>query len=396
MIGKLDIIIANNSDTKTVNVPFKDTEPVYYIIERIRSKLGTKQDTLSRQELYINGKLIEDQQKSIGYYRIFGRTLTYRALDTIKSAMYRRTDTDLVHTSPDCHRLFHISNIGAVVEPLKGFSPETQRLFADEQIERTESHAWHSIGLVALAAPLALALRGGGAAYNVGTAAWICETAAWIGRTVASTGKTAAIPLNYSGAIGGAIIGDAVTWIGGTLFSDVSVASNVHKVDFSTSAPPGRVAAPGTNVECECACTPSHRVICIKTFGSLELPDTTFVCPNCNLHDMIVPVTVGFMSCKYRFHGIKRTGEQYTSDWVDVKDHDGYQLFDADKSTVWRRLAIESADLHACEDCTICLKPMESTDTLGCGHCFHTDCIANWTGPCPNCEFNKHLNTGFS
>ncbi|KAF9325711.1 hypothetical protein BGZ91_002271 [Linnemannia elongata] len=327
MIGKLDIIIASNSNTKSVNVPFKDTEPVYYILERVRSKLGASKEDITRQDLYVNGKLIEDQQKSIGYYRILGRTLTYQALDNVVFKIEVKTLTGRLYTFPNCHRLFRISDIKALIEPLERCRPEMQRIiFAGTQLE-----------------------DGGG------------------------------------GGI-----------IPGIVFSDVSNSSNVRKVKFSDRAPPGRIASPGTNVECNCACTPSHQVICAKKFGSLELVDTTFVCPNCGRHDRIVPATVGFMSCKYRFHGIKGTGEQYTSNWVDVKEHDCYQLFEADKSTVWRRLVIESVDRHACEECTICLEPLENFETLGCGHCFHTACIADWNGSCPNCGFNKHLTTGFS
>ncbi|KAF9154469.1 hypothetical protein BG015_000877 [Linnemannia schmuckeri] len=329
MIGKLNIIIAN-SNIKSVNVPFKDTEPVYYILERIRLKLGTKKEDIKRQDLFVNGKLIEDQQKSIGYYRIFGRTLTYRALINIVFTIEVRTLTGRVYTFPDYHRLFRISNIKALIEPLERCHPELQRLvFAGTQLD--DKKTWQDYNINEdTTFHLVLRLRGGGGGINPGI-----------------------------------------------IFSDVSNTSNVRKIEFSDRAPRGRIASPGTNVECNCACTPIHRVICAKKFGSLELVDTTFVCPNCDWYDRVVPVTVGFMSCKYRFHGIKGTGEQYTSDWVDVKDRDCYQLFEADKNTGWRRLMIESADRHACEEYTICLGPMQNFDTLGCGYCFHTACIAD-------------------
>ncbi|KAG0069136.1 hypothetical protein BGZ89_003477, partial [Linnemannia elongata] len=59
--------------------------------------------------------------------------------------------------------------------------------------------------------------------------------------------------------------------------------------------------------------------------------------------DRITPITVGFMQCKYRFHGIKLSGEQYTSDWRKVTKDDCYQVFKPDKQVHWRRLVIESA-----------------------------------------------------
>jgi ubiquitin len=175
-------------------------------------------------------------------------------------------------------------------------------------------------------------------------------------------------------------------------FSDVSETSNVRKVQFSDHAPPGRTVCHGTNIECKCVCT-SYRVICRKGFGTLELRDERFTCPNCNRSDHIVPDTVGFTSCKYRFHGIKATGEQYASSWKRVEADDCYQRFDPDKSTTWRRLIIESASLQDFDDCTICLRKLRTFDTLGCGHVFHSACIGRWNGSCPNCRYNRHLET---
>ncbi|KAK3806173.1 MAG: hypothetical protein J3R72DRAFT_481271 [Linnemannia gamsii] len=53
----------------------------------------------------------------------------------------------------------------------------------------------------------------------------------------------------------------------GIVFSDVSDTSNVRKVQFSQSAPGGRFAAPRISAECNCACTPTHEVICTKSYG---------------------------------------------------------------------------------------------------------------------------------
>ncbi|KAF9087944.1 hypothetical protein BGX29_000542, partial [Mortierella sp. GBA35] len=52
-----------------------------------------------------------------------------------------------------------------------------------------------------------------------------------------------------------------------------------------------------------------------RSLETIELAESTFKCPNCFKSDKIVPVTVRFMMCKYRFFGIKANGEQYTSDW---------------------------------------------------------------------------------
>ncbi|KAF9145266.1 hypothetical protein BGX21_006956, partial [Mortierella sp. AD011] len=146
---------------------------------------------------------------------------------------------------------------------------------------------------------------------------------------------------------------------GGFNFADVSNVSNVRKRKFSHDAPPGRTVSRGTNVECKCACTPNYRVICEKGFGLMELSEARLCCPNCNKSNKVTPVTVGFVRCKYRFHGIKENDEQYTSEWKEVKRDDFYQVFDPSKQSKWRRLVIESASLDASEECAICLERME-------------------------------------
>ncbi|KAF8924487.1 hypothetical protein BGZ47_003982, partial [Haplosporangium gracile] len=47
----------------------------------------------------------------------------------------------------------------------------------------------------------------------------------------------------------------------------------------------------------------------------------------------IVPVTFGFRTCQYRFIGIKKIGEQFTSEWTEVAKEDAYQQFAPDNQT---------------------------------------------------------------
>ncbi|KFH66737.1 ubiquitin C [Podila verticillata NRRL 6337] len=131
----------------------------------------------------------------------------------------------------------------------------------------------------------------------------------------------------------------------GLSFSDVSNPSNVRKVAFTSTAPPGRKAYWGTNLECRCVCTPGYLVICRQDFGSLDVSTASFKCPNCFRSDQLIPVTVGFVNCKYRFRGTKASGEKSISEWVTVAKADLYQLFDSNPQTVWYRLTIESASL---------------------------------------------------
>ncbi|KAF9172043.1 hypothetical protein BGX21_006359 [Mortierella sp. AD011] len=173
----------------------------------------------------------------------------------------------------------------------------------------------------------------------------------------------------------------------GVLSSDATDASSVRKLEFSSSAPSGRIASRGTNVECKCECTPGYRVICQKKIGFIELSKSRFTCPNCHRSDRITPVIVGFVRCKYRFHGIKTTGEQHTSDWREVREEDGYQLFSPSKQISWRRLVIESADLDTYDNCAICLKPMYDIARLNCGHRYHDQCFELWDCICPICRF---------
>ncbi|KAF9919848.1 hypothetical protein FBU30_010465 [Linnemannia zychae] len=80
MVAKLDVIIANTRyNVISVSVPYKDTEPIVFLLQRVRSQLGIKLEDIEHNDLYFNGKRVEDQQKSISYYRIYGRTLTYFA-----------------------------------------------------------------------------------------------------------------------------------------------------------------------------------------------------------------------------------------------------------------------------------------------------------------------------
>ncbi|KAF9092230.1 hypothetical protein BGX29_010562 [Mortierella sp. GBA35] len=184
----------------------------------------------------------------------------------------------------------------------------------------------------------------------------------------------------------------------GVLFADVSDTNNIKKVNFSNEAPPGRVAVPGTNIECRCACTPSYLVISRFGFGITEVSKGQYLCPRCYKADRTVPVTVGFTECKYRFHGLKSSsGEQFTSEWTTVLDEDCYQRLDPGNQTSWSRLVIESMALKGEEGCVICLEellggPEEVQEE--CGHRLHKECVKRWSGPCPHCRFNRHLLTG--
>ncbi|KAG2219725.1 hypothetical protein INT45_006057 [Circinella minor] len=148
----------------------------------------------------------------------------------------------------------------------------------------------------------------------------------------------------------------------------------------------------GTNIEIECECTPSHRVIYNKGIGIYELGNSFTQCPNCHRTN-VKPITVGFAKCQYRIHGVKEDGTEFKSDWKEVTDKDAYQRYDPSDQVSWKRLGIESKDLNAQTkdpSCTICLEDVVFMKTsLPCGHQFHTSCISRWKLTCPNCRASR-------
>lgn len=178
----------------------------------------------------------------------------------------------------------------------------------------------------------------------------------------------------------------------GVPFANVSDTSAVHKHEFSKSAPKGRVCEPGANIECMCECTPDYPVISPQQIGTIELSVSRFKCPNCEKEDTAVPITVGFVECRYWFHGIKENGDQYSSKWKDMTKEDCYQLFDANKQATWRQLIIETTVLSTSDVCPICLEAMSEAERLECGHRFHSVCFEQWKS-CPKCLYNQHMIT---
>ncbi|KAG2219604.1 hypothetical protein INT45_004855 [Circinella minor] len=173
-----------------------------------------------------------------------------------------------------------------------------------------------------------------------------------------------------------------------TMFADVSDSEGIRRFTYSDDAPKGRTVINGTNIEVECKCTPTYRVIYNKGMGLYELGNSFTQCPNCHSTN-VKAITVGFASCQYRIHGVKEDGTEFKSDWKKVSDEDAYQRYDPSDQVLWKRLGIESKDIDEETEgpcCTICLENIKDITTLPCSHQFHTSCISRWKLTCPNCR----------
>ncbi|KAF9079363.1 hypothetical protein BGX23_004253 [Mortierella sp. AD031] len=287
MVATLDIIIAN-SPCQTVTIPYEPHESVFYVLQPIRAAIGSSEDDKDHDDLFVD-------DMCLSYDRDLGHTITYRSSNSRPQTGEEMPIQVKTLTGRLLNLVYHpdmlVEQVKAMVEEVEGIPVDQQRLnFAGQQLE--DKFTLQSL----------------------------------------------------QGGVGGA--GRAPP---GTTFSDVSDTSQTCKVWFAQIPSPGRWIYVGTNIECNCACTPTHQVVCQMNLGIVELNKAIFKCPNCLQSDWIVPVTVGFAQCKYRFHGLKTTGEHYISKWKTVRESDCYQVFGPDEGIVWVRLIIESAKLDECD-----------------------------------------------
>ncbi|KAF9130348.1 hypothetical protein BGX30_013554 [Mortierella sp. GBA39] len=351
MSTTLNIINANSGPDEAITVPYIHNEPIYALLKRIQATFfsnGSMSNT--RGDLYLNGKRLKDRTKTLAHYRIFGRTLTYHVLSAQPNgrcpfSIQVITPTGKI-TPLICHPHTFVEDVKDMIQEKERVADDQQTItYAGMQLEDSRMLQFYGI----------------------------------------SAGSTLHVALPRS----------CTVTLPGILYLDNKVGTHmgVRKIRFSQNASRGRVPNIGTNVECECKCTPGPIVIVQKGLGTFEITKATLTCPNCGKSDKIVPVAFGFLKCKYRYHGIQASdGAQFTSDWEEVHADDRYHLVNADiKRAGWRRLVVESAGLHQYGPCTICLEPLRQCETLVCGHQFHSVCAKKWKGFCPNCQNNRHL-----
>ncbi|KAF9086074.1 hypothetical protein BGX29_001585 [Mortierella sp. GBA35] len=227
MVDNLDIIIANSTG-QTVNVPYKSDEPISYLIQRIGAAIGTNKDAVDRQELYINGMRIKDDEDDISYYRIFGNTLTYRVrpMDDISvEVIYihgeksHRSVRGETHTLI-CHPNMLVQDLKALSQQRTGAPVERQHLVFCGK-EHDNKSTLHSCGI-----------KNDSVVHM-------------------ATGLRRPLP--------------------SLLFLDAEGdPSGNRKILFSRDAPRGWYADPGINIEFQGACTPAYKVIHAQSFGTFE------------------------------------------------------------------------------------------------------------------------------
>ncbi|KAG0255184.1 hypothetical protein DFQ27_006385 [Actinomortierella ambigua] len=77
MVHFISVLIANEPG-KVVQVPCQGHEPIFFLLQRLRIKVGLEAEAVDRHQLAINGIVLEDERASLADYRIFGDSITYK------------------------------------------------------------------------------------------------------------------------------------------------------------------------------------------------------------------------------------------------------------------------------------------------------------------------------
>ncbi|KAI8601603.1 polyubiquitin, partial [Dissophora ornata] len=159
MPAKLDILIANEPG-KSVSVPYRDDEPIFFLIQRVSNSLGENDDEIYSREIFINGVPAKDLQQSISHYRIFGNSLTYRSWKDQQIQFFVRTLTG--KTLPfTCNPHQTVYNLKKMIQKKDRIPPDQQRLiFVNKQLQDGKTLDRYNI-LPDSTLHLVLSLRGG-------------------------------------------------------------------------------------------------------------------------------------------------------------------------------------------------------------------------------------------
>ncbi|KAG0365338.1 hypothetical protein BGZ54_006644 [Gamsiella multidivaricata] len=335
--GVLILIVGGPVKSVVINTTLN--EPISVIFGRISLALREDLTEIYVRTLFINGIPIHDENKPLSFHRVFGNVITYRAIKPRTCPLLVKTlDGNILPFN--CNPNVSTAYVKSLIRGETGIPQELFKLYSLEK-ELQDSDNIQNGALAMFPQVLVNGPCGTSDARPVGT------------------------------------------------FEPVDMQMKL----LTNTAPPGRNVGRGTNVECWCNCTSEYPVICPQFLGQTEVSQRKFRCPVCNQEDGR-PITAGFVDCKYRVHGIKDTGEQYTSDWKIVRPEDCYELFDSGDQIKWQRLIIESARVDDLDKCLICLEPMAETLAYGCTHRLHMRCSGSQQGKCPLCEHNTTLVKG--
>ncbi|KAF9131648.1 hypothetical protein BGW39_001553 [Mortierella sp. 14UC] len=287
----IDVILADDP-SKHLKGPFTADEPVYNIIQRIAIELQQPQADYNYQELYLSGFHLEYYpQLPLANYRILGGILTYQSFRKGEISVFVKTLTHGKTLCISCNPWNTVLALKKILFRREGV-PLGQMLLQYHGKLLKDDSSLQSQGVHAMATlTMSTRVRGG-------------------------------LNLILSAS---------------TRFADVSTG-NTENFKLVSRSSPGLTVRPGTNVQVMCPCTPRYQVICPVHFGTIELTQRQFICPNCKSSHDTVPVTVGFRMCKYRFHGLKADGTQFTTGWAVIDQQGYYRRFESRIQTEWTRL----------------------------------------------------------
>ncbi|KAF9154785.1 hypothetical protein BG015_011967 [Linnemannia schmuckeri] len=264
-----------------------------------------KLDDLYKDTLYIDGRLLKSWSKTVGDYRIFGRVFTYRPHFKNDNAIY-------VNMIDDGETIAFI-------------------ILLNQKVERIMEAIYVRTGIDC--SNQCLFYKG----YRLDPDCTLDESKVHLGSTIHFLRSLGGRPDNL------------------IPFKDILDAPGASSGELTRTGHPGLYISRGTYVEYRCVCSPDRVMVDPKYYETHELLGSEIHCYQCHQTDMVVPVSVGFVECWYRFFGIRKTGEQVSSTWKDTEDNQYTRLGSVEMLMGWSRLIVESAALHERDRCSICL-----------------------------------------
>ncbi|KAG0274063.1 hypothetical protein BGZ95_010131, partial [Linnemannia exigua] len=285
-LTQLQVLLAHKSG-ETITIPCADSDTITEVLLRIRTFLGIHPVELVQDDLFINGHRLWEKTRTVAYHRIFGRVFTYRPV-------FKHDKSLFVQLSDG--RVFGLE-LTSLDLPVSEFM---EMIWEKEGIHMSEQRLMHKTNQMS---EFQRTLK----EYDVE--------------------------------------------LGSTIYMMYGVKFNQSRISFDNAVglpglPKGEVVhlgrdpgfySQGAYIECRCDCTPSKSVFCYKKIGTFDLADPGNVaCPKCG-QGKVVPMSVGFVECKYRIFAIRQDyGEQFTSTWKKAEGN-RYKVLDVGKSVKWRK-----------------------------------------------------------